>query len=159
MKSLTDIATGIVLLGLCAVGAWSVSQIPEATTEGVSPSTFPTMVLVLLAALSTGLLIKGFVSASRNKWPEPAILKKTFLFIALFLAYLASIALLGDFFLTIENPLFNSGMGFSISTFVFLLLALPLLGRRRPLEVILVASITTACLIGAFGLFFKVVLP
>lgn len=159
MRSCTDITTGIILLGLCGVGAWSVSNIPEAPTEGVGPATFPTIVLVILAALSLGLLIRGLFSAGRNKWPEPVILKKTMCFIVLFLAYLAGIAYLGDFFATMENPPFHSGMGFSVSTVLFLLLALPLLGRRRPLEVVLVACLTTAGVVAAFGGFFQVLLP
>lgn len=159
MRSCTDITTGVILLGLCGIGAWSVSNIPEAPTEGVGPATFPSIVLVILAALSLALLVKGFVSAGRNKWPEPVILRKTLLFILLFLAYLAGIAWLGDIFAAMENPPFHSGMGFSVSTMIFLLLALPLLGRRRPLEVILVACLTTAGLIGAFGGFFQVLLP
>ena len=79
--------------------------------------------------------------------------------IVLFLAYLAGIAYLGDFFATMENPPFHSGMGFSVSTVLFLLLALPLLGRRRPLEVVLVACLTTAGVVAAFGGFFQVLLP
>ena len=159
MKSRTDVVTGVLLLAFCAVGAYSVSQI-EATNEvGVSPATFPSIILVILSCLSLALLIKGFFSVGRTKWPENAIIKKMFIFMGLFLAYLGSIAFLGDFFAAMENPPFTCGMGFSVSTFLFLLVALPFLGRRRPLEVILVASITTAGIIAAFIGFFQVMLP
>lgn len=158
MRSKTDVSTGIILLGLCGIGAWSVSQIPD-TLEGIGPASFPKAIIIILAVLSLALTIKGFFSAGRHKWPEKEILKKTFYFILLFLAYLGGIIWLGDFFANMENPPFHSGMGFSISTFLFLVLALPLLNRRRPLEVILVAVLTTLALVFVFGSFFQVVLP
>jgi len=160
MKSRTDVVTGILLLAFCAVGAWSVSQIPPPEIPGtVSAASFPKVVLIILSALSLILLIKGFFYTSHTKWPETPILKKMFLLIGIFLAYLGGIAWLGEFFATMENPPFHCGMGFSISTFLFLLLSLPLLGRRRPLEVILVATITTAVLLAVFIGFFQVMLP
>ena len=58
-----------------------------------------------------------------------------------------------------ENPIFLYGGGFGISTAVFLLIVLPFLGRRKPLEIIAVSLITTALLIVVFGMFFKVLLP
>ena len=143
MKSRTDVVTGILLLAFCAVGAWSVSQIPPPEVPGtVSAASFPKMVLILLTVLSLIL-----------------VLKKMFLIIGLFLAYLGGIAYLGDFFASMENPPFHCGMGFSVSTLLFLLVALPLLGRKRPIEVILVATITTAVLVAVFIGFFQVMLP
>ncbi len=160
MKSRTDVVTGIFLLIFCAVGAWSVSQIPPPEVPGtISAASFPKAVLILLTVLSFILLIKGFFYTARTKWPEAPLLKKMFLMIGLFLAYLGGIAYLGDFFANMENPPFHCGMGFSVSTFIFLLLALPLLGRRRPLEIFLVAAITTAVIIAAFVGFFQVQLP
>ena len=160
MKSRTDVVTGILLLAFCAVGAWSVSQIPPPEVPGtVSAASFPKAVLIILSVLSLILLVKGFFYTARTKWPETAILKKMFLLIGIFLAYLGGIAWLGEFFATMANPPFHCGMGFSISTFLFLLLSLPLLGRKRPLEVILVATITTAVLLAVFIGFFQVMLP
>ena len=160
MKSRTDVVTGILLLAFCAVGAWSVSQIPPPEVPGtVSAASFPKMVLILLTVLSLILVVKGIFYKARTKWPETPILKKMFLIIGLFLAYLGGIAYLGDFFASMENPPFHCGMGFSVSTLLFLLVALPLLGRKRPIEVILVATITTAVLVAVFIGFFQVMLP
>lgn len=159
MRSYTDISTGIILLVLCAVGAWSVNQLPDAEAGGVGPASFPRAIVIILAVLSLALTIKGFVSQGRHKWPEKNILKKTCLFLVLFIAYLGSIVWLGDFFAAMENAPFHSGMGFSISTFLFLIMALPLLNRRRPLEIFLVSTITTAILVVVFGSFFQIVLP
>lgn len=159
MRSRTDIVTGFVLLGLCAIGAWSVSQIPDTTDGTLGPASFPFAVLVLLTILALALTIKGFLMADHTKWPEPRILLKTCGFMALFLAYLGGIVWLGDFFATMDTPPFASGMGFSISTFLFLVIALPLLNRRRPFEVLLVSVLTTTALLVIFGIFFQVVLP
>ena len=42
---------------------------------------------------------------------------------------------------------------------LFLLVALPVLGRRKPLEIICVAVGTTGILVLAFGGFFQILLP
>ena len=49
--------------------------------------------------------------------------------------------------------------GFTISTFLFLLFSLPLLGRRNPVEIMGVAALTTGALLYAFGYFFQIMLP
>ena len=121
MKSPTDVASGIILLGLCGIGAYSVRSLPEAGMEAIGPATFPKIILVLLCVLS--------------------------------------LALLGDLFLSMENPPFAANGAFSISTALFLLIALPLLGRRKPVEIVAVAAITTSALVGVFSGFFQVLLP
>ena len=57
------------------------------------------------------------------------------------------------------NPPFNANGAFSISTALFLLIALPLLGRRKLVEIVAVAGITTGVLVGVFAGFFQVLLP
>ena len=49
--------------------------------------------------------------------------------------------------------------GFIVATLLFLLVALPVLGRRKPLEIICVAVGTTGILVLAFGGFFQILLP
>ena len=49
--------------------------------------------------------------------------------------------------------------GFAVATTLFLLVALPLLGRRRPVEILGVALGVTGILILVFSVFFKVQLP
>ena len=80
-------------------------------------------------------------------------------FIGLFYLYLVTLTGLGELFLNMENPPFQANGAFSISTFLFLLIALPLLGRRKPIEILSVAVLTTAVLVFAFGWFFQVLLP
>ena len=92
-------------------------------------------------------------------WPESKVFKKILAFIGLFYLYLVTLTGLGELFLNMENPPFQANGAFSISTFLFLLIALPLLGRRKPIEILSVAVLTTAVLVFAFGWFFQVLLP
>lgn len=161
MKSLTDVISGIVLLGLCGIGAYSVSTLPEADLEHLGPGAFPTMILVLLGIVSLILIIKSIRSKvpSKTYWPEPRVFKKILLFIGLFYLYLIALTGLGDLFASMENPPFTANGAFSISTASFLLIALPLLGRRNRVEILAVAGITTVTLVGVFSGFFQVLLP
>ena len=161
MKSPTDVVSGLILLGLCAVGAYSVSLLPAAgSTENVGPGGVPRAVLVILAVLSCILIVKGLRQMpDKRYWPEPRVFKKVLCFLGLIYLYLISLTGLGDLFAAMENPPFASGGAFCISTCLFLLIALPLLGRRKPVEVLLVAVLTTAVLLAAFGWFFQIMLP
>ncbi len=160
MKSPTDVISGIVLLGLCGIGAWSVSTLPEAGMEQLGPGAFPKMILVLLAILSLVLLAQGFRRApSKPYWPEAGVFKKILLFVGLFYLYLITLTGLGDLFANMDNPPFTANGAFSISTALFLLIALPLLGRRKIVEIVAVAGITTGVLVGVFAGFFQVLLP
>ncbi len=160
MKSPTDVISGIVLLGLCGIGAWSVSTLPEAGMEQLGPGAFPKMILVLLAILSLVLLAQGFRRApSKPYWPEGKVFRKILLFVGLFYLYLIALTGLGDLFANMDNPPFAANGAFGISTALFLLIALPLLGRRRIVEIVAVAGITTGVLVGVFAGFFQVLLP
>lgn len=160
MKSPTDVASGIILLGLCGIGAYSVHSLPEAGMEAIGPATFPKIILVLLCALSLALIVRGVRNAPKKRyWPEAGVFKKILLFIGLFYLYLITLTLLGDLFLNMENPPFTANGAFSISTALFLLIALPLLGRRKPVEIVAVAAVTTSALVGVFAGFFQVLLP
>ena len=150
MKSPTDVVSGFILLGLCGVGAYSVATLPDAGgMEHVGPGAFP-----------AGILVQGFRrSPVKVYWPESKVFKKILAFIGLFYLYLVTLTGLGELFLNMENPPFQANGAFSISTFLFLLIALPLLGRRKPIEILSVAVLTTAVLVFAFGWFFQVLLP
>ena len=63
MKSLTDVISGIILLVLCGIGAWSVSTLPESGMEQLGPGAFPKMILVPLVILSFILIVQGFRKA------------------------------------------------------------------------------------------------
>ena len=132
MKSPTDVVSGFILLGLCGVGAYSVATLPDAGgMEHVGPGAFPAGILVLLTALSLVLIVQGFRrSPVKVYWPESKVFKKILAFIGLFYLYLITLTGLGELFLNMENPPFQANGAFSISTFLFLLIALPLLGSN-----------------------------
>ena len=160
MKSPTDVISGIVLLGLCGIGAWSVSGLPEAGMEQLGPGAFPKMILVPLVILSLILIVQGFRRAPlKSYWPEAKVFKKILFFIGLFYLYLIALTELGDLFLNMDNPPFTANGAFSISTALFLLIALPLLGRRKIVEIVAVAGITSGVLVGVFAGFFQGLLP
>lgn len=161
MKSPTDVVSGFILLGLCAVGAYSVSLLPATgSTENVGPGGVPRAILAILAVLSCGLIVKSLRQMPHKRyWPETRVFKKVLCFLGLIYLYLITLTGLGDLFAAMENPPFTSGGAFCISTCLFLLIALPLLGRRKPVEVLLVAVLTTAVLLVAFGWFFQIMLP
>lgn len=161
MKNVADIFCGVFFLIICGIAMWSISTLPEASgIDYVGPGALPKFAVAVLALCSIYLIIKGFIVKAPKKYlPEKKIFVKVCIFILIFYAYLASVTYLGDFFLSMENPIFLYGGGFGISTAVFLLIVLPFLGRRKPLEIIAVSLITTALLIVVFGMFFKVLLP
>lgn len=161
MKSPADIVAGIILLILAGIGAWSVNQLPPAgATENVGPGGIPKITLILLVFFSILLIIKGICQAPKQSyWPEKKVFKKIIIFMLLFFIYLLGLVGLDEIFAHMETPIFEWGGAFGISTFIFLLIALPLLGRRKPLEVFLVAFLTTAIQLVVFGHFFQVMLP
>lgn len=161
IKSMTDVASGILLLIFCSIGFWSVAQLPDGgSLEHIGPGGVPKAVLVLLTLLSLLLTWRGIRRRpSEPYWPAARIFRKIVCFFLLFYAYLFSVITLGDIFASMENPPFAWGGAFGCSTFCFLCIALPMLGRRKPIEVFLVAAITTTVLLVSFGWFFQVMLP
>lgn len=160
MKSPTDVASAVFLLALCGIGTYSVSSLPGAGMEVIGPGAFPSAILFLLTILSAVLLVQGFRKAPDKKyWPEKKVLGKIGLFIGLFYLYLLSLTQLGDLFATMDNPPFEANGAFAITTSLFLLIALPLLGCRKVVRVVAVAAITTGTIVGVFSGFFQVLLP
>ena len=161
MKNTADIFCGVFFLLICAVAVWSVSSLPEASgVDYVGPGTLPKFAIAILALCSCYLILKGFmVKAPKKYLPEKKVFLKICMVLILFYLYLASVTYLGDYFLSMENPVFLYGGGFGISTALFLMIILPFLGRKNPVEVIAVSLVTTALLIVVFGMFFKVLLP
>jgi len=153
MKNLNDIFSGAVLLCLCAVGAYEVSaSIAPSDGEVVGADALPTLALGGMALCGVLLILQGLL---RNR----SAVIKTLLFFGFFVMYLSGMIWLGD--RLVEQSWFpwpHNG-GFTISTFLFLLFSLPLLGRRNPVEIIGVAALTTGALLYAFGYFFQIMLP
>lgn len=161
MKSPTDVVSGFILLGLCGVGAYSVATLPDAEAWNKSAPAFsPRYFLSSSPSLASSSSSKDCAGPrAKTIGPEPKVFKKILIVLGLFYLYLITLIGLGDLFLNMEHPPFQANGAFSISTTLFLLILLPLLGRRKPVEIISVAILTTATLVFVFGWFFQVILP
>ena len=84
---------------------------------------------------------------------------KSILFFLFYLLYMLVMVRFGDVLSTLYGGFLPHGSGFVVSTALFLLIALPVLGRRKPVEICSVAVITTGILVVSFGGFFKILLP
>lgn len=160
MKNPTDVFSGILVLIICAIGFYSISTLPEPSgLDLFGPASFPKGILVLLTFCGILLLIKGIrVAPLKAYWQDRDILKKLFFFVLIFYGYLIALTYLGDYFLTASFYV-PPGVAFSITTFLFLMIAFPVLGRKNHVQSFIVALCTTGILYAVFAIFFQVILP
>lgn len=161
MKNLNDTLSGLALLCLCGVGAYGVwlSYAP-ADREIVGPNALPLAALAGTALCGLFLVIKGLRNRSAARsWGNGRAVLKVLSFFGLFVVYLAAMIVLGDSLAAWETFPWPHNGGFTITTFLFLLIALRVLGRRRWLEILGVAFLTTASLLFIFASFFQILLP
>ena len=160
VKNLNDILSGVVILCLCAGGWYGVSTSTHDSGELVGSAALPTLALAGMALCALILIVRGLVSGKPGKdWGERKAVRNVLLFFGFFVSYLAGMTFLGDYLAMQEWFPWPHNGGFTIMTFLFLLLALPLLGRRNRIEIASVALLTTGILLYAFGHFFQIMLP
>lgn len=161
MKNRTDIVTGLVVIGLCGIGAHELAAIDNAaTTDHLGPASFPRAILLLLFLFACGLVWQGFhCKGQKEYWPTYKVLKRISLFILWFLVYVALVIGLGELFASLEIDSLQNNMGFLCGTFIYLVGALLLAGRRKPVEILLVATLLPLGIVGSFGKFFQILLP
>ena len=161
MRIHKDVISGIVILLFCAVGTLSTSQLPPPSAEEwAGPSTLPYITLGATALCGVLLVITGIARrnadrASRSFNLDPKVLA----FYVFWVCYMAAMVWLGDLISGTNRLGMPHNGGFIVATLLFLLVALPVLGRRKPLEIICVAVGTTGILVLAFGGFFQILLP
>lgn len=155
-----DVISGCFILFLCCIGAYSVMQLP-ATEEGqfVGPATLPKVSLFALAVCAIILMVRGFYKSKTQEEAKYNFCVKSIGFYFFYLFYLIVMVKLGSYFITQNWIRIPFGGGFVFSTLLFLLIGLPILGRRNKLEIISIAVITTSILVVTFGVFFKILLP
>lgn len=161
MKKSNDTLSGLALLCLCGVGAYGVwlSYAP-ADREIVGPNALPLAALAGAALCGLLLMAKGLSGrAAERSWGNGRAVLKVLSFFGFFVVYLAAMIFLGDFLAAWEVFPWPHNGGFAITTFLFLLCALRLLGRRRWPEILSVAFLTTAALLFVFASFFQILLP
>ncbi len=159
MKNPSDVISGIILLFLCAFGAFSTMQLPKGV-EMVGPAAVPLAALILMAGGALVLLVRGFsVTGPRTIWDQRVALCKTGLYLLCFLLYLVVLANAGQFIYDLEGFPISHSVVFSVSTVAFLIFSLRFLGRKNKVEIALVSCGVTALLVWIFSFFFKVLLP
>lgn len=162
MKNKTDIGTGVATLGVCLLGVWGLTTIENtaSTTDPVGPVAFPTIVLALLALCGLLQIWQGFhMEKVKNYWPSSPIFKKIALFILWFLCYVGLVIVLGGVFADSSIGWLQENMGFAVSTFIYLVGALYIVGRRSVVEMTLVGALVPAVIVFSFSYFFQVTLP
>lgn len=127
---------GVVFILAAALLAWNAAGLVYYSRLGPGPGFFPLWLCGLLAVLSVAVLVQASVTA-----PEPLpgdffTTRGNYLRIAAVVLALVAMAFL-------MRPL-----GFRLAMLGFFLVMLPLLGRRNPLEIVLLAAV------GSFGTYY-----
>jgi len=161
MRNLTEIAVGAFTLLFCAVGFWGTASIRStATTDPLGPAAFPNAVLTLLAILGAAQAWRGFYTVKgKEYWPEAPALKKTVCFFLLFFLYVAMVIYFGSLYIYLNVPGLPQGTAFIVSSAIYLTVALLLSGRRKVLEIGLVATVIPTSIVVVFAYFFQVAMP
>lgn len=159
MRNRMDGIAALVLLALCAIGAYSTSQLPH-SREVVGTTSLPVLALVGLVVCALGIFFQSLRPRCKgNALPPWPIIIKVLLYFAFFCVYLWGMTAMGEVLAGLEDFPWQHGGGFAVSTVLFLLFSLWFLGRRNPWELLLIPFLSTACLIVAFGWIFQVMLP
>ncbi len=149
----SDVIVGLILLGL-AILFFALSFTLPVRRAGLSPTTFPRFVTIVMALLASGLVVQGvrkqraFAGEPAHRTPEETDRRRQFAFRFLLLAvlgigYTQVIRLLG---FVVATPLMMAG-------------TMILFDEKKWYRIILVAVISTAVLYGLFRIVFRVPLP
>lgn len=162
MANKTDIVTGVAVLGCSALGAYGIKTTGStaSATDSLGATAFPTAIIALLCLCGVLLIIQGMKKSDvRQYWPSRPVLCKTLGNIVLFLLYAGLVMILGEWFIQTDVELLQQNMGFGIGTFIYLMAAFYLNGRRRLWEMLLVAVLVPASIILLFNKMFQIALP
>lgn len=155
-----DTYFGIAILILCLIGAYSVSGLPaNDPNEAAGTASLPKASLIGLAACGVIQTIRGLKKGGGSADAKAQFCGKTILFFLFYIAYMAAMVLIGEKINYLNLFGLSYGYGFIITTVLFLCIALPWLGRKKPAEIISISVATTAILAVSFGVFFKILLP
>src|SRR5690606_2124091 len=121
--------TGLILLPVALFLGYSALQLSYYTSIGPGPGFFPVWLCGLLAILAIAMVLQASFGKSEPRPADfftdrPGYLRMAAALLGLF----SMAALLGV-------------LGFRITSFIFYIVLLPLLGRRNPLEIIVLATI------------------
>ena len=161
MRIHKDVISGLVILLFCGIGALSTSQLPPPSAgEWAGPSTMPAITLAVTALCGILLILEDLLRRKADaRSGSFNINGKVLAFYAFFVLYMLGMVCIGRLLGGVPWLGLPHNGGFIVATLFFLLIALPVLGRRKPLEIISVAVVTTGVLVIAFGCFFQILLP
>ncbi|MCC8193341.1 MAG: tripartite tricarboxylate transporter TctB family protein [Deltaproteobacteria bacterium] len=161
MKNPSEVVTGVVVLGLCAIGAVGTASLPSPIrAETVGPASLPAASLAVVSFCALLLIVFGLrnepVGSVRGNRKAIA---KSLVFFVLYGIYLVILCHLGPMLYYIDGFPFQHSFGFAVTNAVFLYVAFLCLGRKDKRELLLISIGFTALLVLVFSLFFKVLLP
>lgn len=162
MKNTTDITTGLLAIGVSVIGAIGVWMTDVSADESMQlgPTAFTKAVLLIMFILGCAQTVIGFrLGHPGTYWPEKRVLKKVAAITLLFLGYCLLVAYLVPIFRSTGIDFLASNMSFWFASFLFLVSALLLGGRRNIWEILLVSTVLPAVIIVIFSKFFLIALP
>ena len=161
MRNSTDIVTGLLTIGVSALGAWGIVLTGEPSDASVvEPTTFTRAIVVALFILGCVQTWMGLTAKRKvNYWPSRMVIKKVALTVVLFFCYACLTVGLSNLFKNTGVLWLADNMAFWIATFLFLVTALLVGGRRKPLEIVLVAALVPSVIVFTFSRFFLITLP
>lgn len=160
MKNISDLITGLLIIIFSIVCFNEIQPIsPEDFTDPLGPNAFPKAILTLLIFFSCVLIYNSFKHGTPKKDKKTSHLKVFYTFIALSIVYMLFFVLLEYLFGETNISYLQDYVAFIISTASFLITSFYLLGRRKFLEIIIIAISVPSFIAFIFSYFFNVILP
>ena len=161
MRNTTDVVTGLLTIAFSALGAWGIVLTGEPSEASVvEPTSFTKAIVAGLFILGCVQTWMGFTAKRKiSYWPNRAAMKKIIYTAALFFCYASLTVALSDLLKNTGILWLADNVAFWIATFAFLVSALLVGGRRKPLEIVLVSAFVPTVIVFTFSRFFLITLP
>ena len=147
MKNIPEVILALVLIVFASLIYGQTLQLPSnLSTGGLTPATFPKALAIIIGCLSTVLIIKGCF-AKDGRYPGPAVGPQFLRMVIFFLVIVSYICLMPT-------------IGYTVSTFSFLMVAVPLIMPQKSfnniMKSIVFAILATTSVYAVFGIFLQV---
>ena len=139
-KCLPDIIISIILLGFLASLAVQLPEIPDVSR------TYPTLLIIVAAAMSVGLLLKSVLRYKSSEMVQTNVVAQLKIIVPYCLMIVAYLILMGY-------------LGYIISTVLFIIAALCYLRMKNKIAIVILALAMTVIIYFVFSKYLIVVLP